>query len=103
MNPLLNKDAVMEILGLKDKKTLMKMVHNGKLPHRQIGNKIMFSEEDLTEYIRKCRRVGRKDVQRHTGEIRLDHSIENAKSSLLELVDALNKISNIDAPTVSTE
>lgn len=92
MNPLLNKDAVMEILGLKDKKTLMKMVHNGKLPHRQIGNKIMFSEEDLTEYIRKCRRVGRKDVQRQANEIRLDQAISTAKTALLDLAQALEAV-----------
>lgn len=89
MTPLLNKDAVMEILGLKDKKTLMKMVHDGKLPHRQIGNKIMFAEEDLNEYIRKCRRVGRKDVQRPTNEIRLDQAISTAKTALLDLAEAL--------------
>lgn len=90
--PLHSKEAAMEILGLKDKKTIMKMVRTGSLAHRAIGNKIMFADEDLDEYIRKCRRVGRKDVQRPPQEIRLDQAISDAKDALLALADALGQM-----------
>ena len=48
-----NKKAAAKILGISIE-TLDRYRKNGKLPHRKIGDRILFTEKDLTDFIETC-------------------------------------------------
>lgn len=53
---LLDMNEAMRLLRIKSRATMHKIMINEKaLPHRRIGGKILFTLEDLAEYIEKSK------------------------------------------------
>jgi excisionase family DNA binding protein len=53
MLAVLNKTAAAKVLGISTE-TLDRYKKNGKLPHHKIGDRILFTESDLTAFLDAC-------------------------------------------------
>ena len=83
-------EAMLE-LRLKDERTLLRLVRSGMLPYRKYGNRMMFEQEDINDYLRKIRRVGLRDAKQLPKKD-VWKAVAEFKESLLNLLRALEDI-----------
>jgi predicted site-specific integrase-resolvase len=92
MTLMTKREAMLE-LRLKDERTLLRLVKTGLLPCRMHGNRMMFTEEDIGDYLLRIRRVGRKDVPQQSQK-NLRKTVADFKDALLAVLSALEGISS---------
>ncbi len=85
---IFTKDEAKKELKIQDDRTLMRLVNNGLLPYHQHGNRMMFTQEDIDDYLRKIRRVGRIKVPSEK-EYDFEKAMDRFKSALIDMLNAI--------------
>ena len=80
----------MKILRIKDRRTMKRLLDSGKLPRRETTGGTMFTDDDLLDYIRSCRRVGFKDEPRPVGNPR--QSVDSAFRDVITAMESLRSL-----------
>ena len=91
---LLTKQEAMKILRFDDERTIDRLIANGKIAFRKHGNRTMFAEEDVADYVRSIRMVGKRkapDESKASGKRDLGNAISEAIAALARLKTELDR------------
>ena len=86
---MMTKEDLKRELCIKDDRTLMRLVKAGLLSYHQHGNRMMFTQDDIDDYLRKIRRVGRINVQPEK-EYDFSKAMDRLKSALIDVLNAID-------------